>query len=336
MVGPGQEDAAIDLAGATLAIARLEYPLLDVPYYDHRLEALAQRVRHRMRNNPTARETIALLNRVLFDEEGLRGNRDDYYDPRNSFLNDVLDRKLGIPITLSVVYLDVARRVGFPLAGTGMPGHFLLKHYDVMSGEILIDAFNRGRIVGSLECQKRLDEIYSGQVELKPEFLQAVSHREILTRVLNNLRQIYFTQRNFPKGLMVLDLLLAIPPQSPELLRERGLVRLNLEQFLGAAQRFRGLLAGMSQCGRCGRRARDTRHVAPTSGKVELTPFTATLRHSLDSVGKVTYPDASCRQAVNLPAGSDPESNRFRKIDSPYRFCDGKLLSPTLGVLSRG
>ena len=191
-----------------------------------------------MRNNPTPRETIALLNRVLFDEEGLRGNRDDYYDPRNSFLNDVLDRKLGIPITLCLVYMEVARRVGFPLAGTGMPGHFLLKHYDVMSGEIIIDAFNRGRIVGSLDCQKRLDEIYSGQVELRPEFLQAVSHREILTRVLNNLRQIYFTQRNFPKGLMVLDLLLAIPPQSPELLRERGLVRLNLEQFLGAARDF--------------------------------------------------------------------------------------------------
>jgi regulator of sirC expression with transglutaminase-like and TPR domain len=107
-----------------------------------------------------------------------------------------------------------------------------------MSGEILIDAFNRGRILGSVECQERLDEIYSGQVELKPEFLQAASHREILTRVLNNLRQIYFTQRNFPKGLMVLDLLLAIPPQSPELLRERGLVRLNLEQFLGAARDF--------------------------------------------------------------------------------------------------
>ena len=87
-----------------------------------------------MRSNPTARETIALLNRVLFDEEGLRGNRDDYYDPRNSFLNDVLDRKLGIPITLSVIYMDVARRVGFPIAGTGMPGHFLLKHYDADVG----------------------------------------------------------------------------------------------------------------------------------------------------------------------------------------------------------
>jgi len=117
-----------------------------------------------------------------------------------------------------------------------MPGHFLLKHYDVMSGEIVIDAFNRGRIVGSVECQQRLDEIYSGKVELQPEFLQAVSHRDILTRVLNNLRQIYFTRRDLCKGLRVLDLLLAIPPLSPELRRERGLVRLNLEQLMGAAQ----------------------------------------------------------------------------------------------------
>jgi regulator of sirC expression with transglutaminase-like and TPR domain len=236
LVEPAREDASIDLAAATLAIARTEYPALDPRYYLGCLEALAQRVRSRMRSSPTARETIALLNRVLFDEEGLRGNRDDYYDPRNSFLNDVLDRKLGIPITLSVIYLDVARRVGFPIAGTGMPGHFLLKHYDVVAGEILIDPFNRGRIVCNADCQQRLNEIYSGELELQPEFLKAVTHREILIRVLNNLRQIYFTQRNFQKGLRILDLLLAIPPMSPELLRERGLVRLNLEQYFGAAQ----------------------------------------------------------------------------------------------------
>jgi regulator of sirC expression with transglutaminase-like and TPR domain len=238
LVAPLHDDTSIDLVAAALAIARCEYPKLDSSYYIRRLEALAQRVRERMRSNPTARESIVLLNRVLFEEEGLRGNCDDYYDPRNSFLNDVLDRKLGIPITLSVIYMDVARRVGFPLAGTGMPGHFLLKHFDVMSGEIIIDVFNRGRIVTSSECQRRLDEIYSGQVELQPEYLKAVSHREILTRVLNNLRQIYFTRRDFAKGLTVLDLLLAIPPQCPDLLRERGLVRLNLEQLLGAARDF--------------------------------------------------------------------------------------------------
>jgi regulator of sirC expression with transglutaminase-like and TPR domain len=236
LVKPAHEDASIDLATAALAIARTEYPSLDIPYYVGRLEALARRLRVSMRNNPTAREVIALLNRLLFDEEGLLGNRDDYYDPRNSFLNDVLDRKLGIPITLSVIYMDIARRVGFPIAGTGMPGHFLLKHYDVMEGGIIIDPFNRGRIVGNAECQQRLNEIYSGEVELRPEFLQPVTHREILARMLNNLRQIYFTQGNFPKGLATLDLLLAIPPRSPELLRERALVRINLEQFLGAAQ----------------------------------------------------------------------------------------------------
>ena len=92
LVEPAHEDASIDLATAALAIARTEYPSLDVSYYLGRLDALARRVRNRMRSNPTAREVIALLNRVLFDEDGLRGNRDDYYDPRNSFLNDVLDR----------------------------------------------------------------------------------------------------------------------------------------------------------------------------------------------------------------------------------------------------
>src|SRR6516164_5017142 len=236
LVDPALEDGSIDIARAALTLACMEYPELDPQTYLRRLDTLAMRVNAGLRASPTARETIALLNRVLFEEEGLRGNRDDYYDPRNSFLNDVLDRKLGIPITLSVVYMEVAQRVGFPVAGTGMPGHFLIKHHDVMSGEIVIDPFNRGRIVGSADCQRRLNEIYPGGLELLPEFLQAVSHREILTRMLNNLRQIYFTKRNFTKGLMVLDLLLAIPPPSPELVRERGLVRLHLERYFGAAQ----------------------------------------------------------------------------------------------------
>ena len=127
-----------------MALARIEYPQLDTNGYLVPLDMLAARAAAGLRAHPSARETIAVLNRVLFDEEGLRGNRDDYYDPRNSFLNDVLDRKLGIPITLSVIYKEVARRIGFPVAGTGMPGHFLLKHYDVLLGELVIDPFNRG------------------------------------------------------------------------------------------------------------------------------------------------------------------------------------------------
>ena len=236
LVGPATDDEAIDLAGAALAVARIEYPELDVAHYLHRIDDLARQARSHLRSNPTPRETIAVLNRTLFDREGLRGNRDDFYDARNSFLNDVLDRKLGIPITLSVIYMEVARRVGFPVAGTGMPGHFLLKHYDVMSGEIIIDAFNRGCLLTAEDCENRMNEIYRGQLEFQPQFLQPVTRREILTRVLNNLRQIYFTQRNFRKAVAVLDLLLAIPPRSPEMLRERALVRLNLDQYVGAAQ----------------------------------------------------------------------------------------------------
>jgi regulator of sirC expression with transglutaminase-like and TPR domain len=236
MVAAPRQDEAIDLATAALELARIEYPDLDASSYLARLDGLASRVSAGLRASPGAREVISTLNRVLFDEEGLRGNRDNYYDPRNSFLNDVLDRKLGIPITLSVIYMEVARRVGFPVAGTGMPGHFLIKHYDLMSGEIVIDAFNRGRVLNVGDCEMRLQEIYRGELQFQPEFLQPVTHREILTRMLHNLRQIYFTKRDLRQGLIVLDLLLAIPPRSPEMLRERALVRLSLDQYVGAAQ----------------------------------------------------------------------------------------------------
>jgi regulator of sirC expression with transglutaminase-like and TPR domain len=117
LVEPAREDETIPLAVAALAIARMEYPGLNPDPYLAHLDDMARQVRSRMRKNPTPRESIALLNQVLFQQEGLRGNREDFYDPRNSFLNDVLDRKLGIPITLSVVYMEVARRWAFRLPG---------------------------------------------------------------------------------------------------------------------------------------------------------------------------------------------------------------------------
>jgi regulator of sirC expression with transglutaminase-like and TPR domain len=132
--------------------------------------------------------------------------------------------------------MEVARRVGFTTAGVGLPGHFLLKHYDARSGEMFIDPFNRGCIMGRDECEQRLLEATAGKLEMRQEFLRPITHRLILTRMLNNLRQIYFSQQNFRKALDVIELLLTIPPRSPELLRERALARLNLDQYLGAAQ----------------------------------------------------------------------------------------------------
>jgi regulator of sirC expression with transglutaminase-like and TPR domain len=230
----GTNDDSIDLVRAALAIAQTEYPKLDVEQYVRRIEVLARRVRMRVPDLGDIGESIAALNTVLFEEEGLSGNTDDYYDPRNSFLNDVLDRKLGIPITLALVYMEVARRVGFPLVGVGMPGHFLLKHYDVEGREVIIDAFNRGVVLSAHDCAQRLDQIYSGQMPFQPEYLVAVSRRQILLRMLNNLRAIYLSARNFKKALEIVDLILAIYPRSPEDMKQRAMLRHNQGNLRGA------------------------------------------------------------------------------------------------------
>lgn len=236
LVGPHVEDERIPLDRAALTIARTEYPDLEFGQYLRRLDELARAVKARLPRIADPGETIAALNRVLFQEDGFRGNRENYYDPRNSFLNDVLDRKLGIPITLALVYMEVARRIGFPLFGVGMPGHFLLKHYDVEGRETLMDAFNRGAIVTAHECQSRLDEIYSGQIPLQPEFLFSVSRRQMLTRILNNLKNVYMGARNFRKALEVVDLICAIYPRSPEDVKQRALLRYSVGQLRGAVE----------------------------------------------------------------------------------------------------
>ncbi|MGZ4819665.1 MAG: SirB1 family protein [Terriglobales bacterium] len=236
LVGQQVEDERIPLDRAALTIARTEYPDLDFEPYLRRLGELATRVTGRLSRIAGPDETIAALNHVLFREEGFRGNRQDYYDPRNSFFNDVLDRKLGIPITLALVYMEVARRIGFPLFGVGMPGHFLLKHYDVEGHETLIDAFNDGAIVTAGECQSRLDEIYSGQLPLQPEFLLSVSRRQMLTRILNNLKNVYMGARNMRKALQVVDLICAMFPRSPEDVKQRAALRYSVGQMRGALE----------------------------------------------------------------------------------------------------
>ncbi len=242
LVNRSIEDERIDLARAALAIARTEYPQLDPDSYLARLQGLAQRVRARLTRNPAPPETIASLNTVLFEEEHFRGNVADYYDPRNSFLNEVLDRKLGIPITLALVYEEVARRIGLPLFGVGMPGHFLLKHYDVDGGQVILDPFHGGALLTPQECQQRLDQIYSGQMQLQPEFLSSVSRRRWLTRLLNNLKTIYLSGRNFRKALVMADLILAIYPRSPEDVKQRAALRYNLGQMRNALLDFEDYL----------------------------------------------------------------------------------------------
>ena len=226
-VSPDLEDEKIDLIRAALVIARTEYPDLDIEGYAGRIERMARRVAAATADLDRQR-TLTALNKIIFQEANLRGNREDYYDPRNSFLNDVLDRGLGIPITLSIIYMEVAGRVGFPLSGVGMPGHFLLKHYADSGQEILIDCFNRGDILSRQDCQSRLDEIYSGEMKLRPEFLHPISRRQILTRMLNNLKTVYLSTRNFRKALPIADLILIIYPGSAEDVKQRALLRYSM------------------------------------------------------------------------------------------------------------
>lgn len=234
-VSPDIEDENIDLVRGSLAVARTEYPNLDIEEYAGRIERMARRVAA-LSPNFDSQNTIAALNQVVFEQANLRGNRENYYDPKNSFLNDVLDRGLGIPITLSVIYMEVARRIGFSLCGVGMPGHFLLKHYGEDGQERLIDCFNRGDILSRQDCQTRLDEIYSGEMKLRPEFLHPISRRQILTRMLNNLKTVYLSTRNFRKALTIADLILVIYPQSAEDLKQRALLRYSMGKHGLAAQ----------------------------------------------------------------------------------------------------
>jgi regulator of sirC expression with transglutaminase-like and TPR domain len=235
-VGQQVEDERIDLLRAALTIARTQYPQLDIDSYIYRVDAIARRVAARIRDIGDIAQTIYALNTVLFKEEQLCGNRENYYDPRNSFLNDVLDHRLGIPITLALIYMEVARRIGFPLFGVGMPGHFLLKHYDVEGRQVLIDAFNSGHILSARDCRQRLQEIYDGQLTFQPEFLMSVSRRQMLTRILNNLKTIYLSTRNFRKALPIVDLILVIYPRSPEDVKQRALLRYSLGQMRGAIE----------------------------------------------------------------------------------------------------
>lgn len=234
-VAPDVEDEKIDLIRSALVIARTEYPVLDIEEYAGRIERLSRRAAALAAGlgGPGIR---AALNQVMFEEANLRGNREDYYDPRNSFLNDVLDRGLGIPITLSILYMEVAKRVGFLLAGVGMPGHFLLKHYGDDGQETLIDCFNRGDILSRQDCQSRLDEIYSGEMAMRPEFLHPISRRQILTRMLNNLKTVYLSTRNFRKALVIADLILVIHPRSAEDVKQRALLRYSMGMQALAAE----------------------------------------------------------------------------------------------------
>jgi regulator of sirC expression with transglutaminase-like and TPR domain len=229
-----QPDERIDLGRAALLIAQQESPRLDPDRYLRRMDDIARRVRDKTGAEPNPYRQIAALNYVLFTQEGYRGNTDDYYDPRNSFLNEVMDRKAGIPITLCVLYMEVALRSGLALHGVGFPAHFLVKYVGAEE-QIILDPFDRGEARSDRDLQRLLDEVYGGKVKLNPRLLGPASKTQILVRMLNNLKAIYLRREQFLKALGVVELLLILEPGNPTEIRDRGLLSLKLECFGQAA-----------------------------------------------------------------------------------------------------
>ena len=225
------ERVKIDLAEAALLCAQDTYPDLDIRSQLESLEALAAKLRDRLPADFSVTHRLVALNNYLFRELGFSGNMDEYYDPRNSFLNDVLARKTGIPITLSIVYLEVGQRLGLKLRGVSFPGHFLVK-VRVTGGELVLDPYAGGRSLSEEELRERLaqftDKDTAKELPLE-DFLEPASPRQILARLLRNLKAIYLDARQFDKALGVMNRLVILLPDVPEERRDRGLVFARLE-----------------------------------------------------------------------------------------------------------
>ena len=240
----------VPLAEAALVIAEEEYPDLDPARYLHQIDALGQEVERGLsRRDPAS--ILRQIRKVLFEEAGFRGNAEAYYDPRNSFLNEVLERRLGIPITLSILYIEVAARVGLTLYGVGFPGHFLVKH---VSGtrETFIDPFHGGEILSADECVERMREMAPGRV-VEPRHLQPVAARQILGRVLHNLKKIYVETGDDVRALWVTDRLVMLAPDDPAERRDRGLVEARLGGVKAALGDLEAYLAAAPAAGDAGK-----------------------------------------------------------------------------------
>lgn len=234
------------LAEACLLLARDAYPALDVDHYLGEIERMAARLRGRLPRDADAEGKVIALNQFLFDELGFAGNADNYYDPRNSYLNEVIDRRRGIPISLSILYMEVGRKIGLPLVGVSFPGHFLVR-FSLRAVTLVLDPFSGGVPLSEDDLRKLLRRVIagSGRAGLRSaadvaaelpldQFLEPAGHRQVLTRLLRNLKSIYQDKDDPQQLLSVINRTLVITPEEHGELRDRGIVYQRLEAFRAA------------------------------------------------------------------------------------------------------
>jgi regulator of sirC expression with transglutaminase-like and TPR domain len=238
------EDAAIDLAQAALLIASIEYPDLDMAHYVAQLDALARRVRtilalpspDALPQLPAEMDPLTVieaLNAVLFDEEQFHGNKEDYYNPDNSFFNKVLEERAGIPITLSLLYMEVGKRVGIQIDGIALPFHFMVRCRPAQE-LIYIDPYERGLLLNEQECRDRLRLMAKGKIKIHAHWFEPISHKLFLSRMLRNLKKCYLDGEDYERTLVVCDLIILLIPHFASEWRDRGVIHLQLKHYARA------------------------------------------------------------------------------------------------------
>jgi regulator of sirC expression with transglutaminase-like and TPR domain len=234
----------VSLAEGALLIAAEEYTALDVDDYLRRVDEMGATLRRRLRSDISTTEALIALNRYVFEELGFSGNAQDYYDPRNSYLNEVIERRLGIPITLAVLYVEIGRRIGLPLHGVSFPSHFLVK-CALREGAIILDPYARGASLGLDDLKQRLQSV-AKDAELDERLLKtmlaAASPNDIFARILRNLRAIYLSKGERLKALAASNRIVTLMPQAAEEYRDRAQLFLELECFRAALGDFRSYL----------------------------------------------------------------------------------------------
>jgi regulator of sirC expression with transglutaminase-like and TPR domain len=238
------EDEAINLAEAALLIAAEEYRDLDIVAYLAQLDDMASVLKRRLRPDISHADRIIALNRYLFEELGFSGDAANYYDARNSFLNEVLDRKRGIPLTLALVYIEIGRRIGLPVCGISFPAHFLVK-CPLREGAVVLDPYAKGASLGFDELRQRVKALRNGVEPTRSMvtgMLAAASNKEMLARLLRNLKGIYSHHQEWMKALAATDRIISVMPAAAEEYRDRGMIYLNLECFRAALFDFQSYL----------------------------------------------------------------------------------------------
>ena len=261
-----QPEEQIDLAEAALLIAKNANHDLDVGRYMARIDQLADALSARLSKSSTDTERILALNRFLFEEQGFGPNVEDYYDLRNSFLNDVLERRTGIPITLSIVYMEVGRRIGLQIHGVCFPGHFLVK-CKLNEGTVILDPYRRGISLSLQDLQVRLREARGGEVSraIIASMLVSANKKEILARMLRNLKAIYLEKGDHHHALSLMEWIIALSPADASQVRDRGLLYLQLECFRAALedlQRYLTLAPDADDAAEIRHRVIELRHTA--------------------------------------------------------------------------